>query len=457
MSTVTPNTGPGPRRIVMFVKNSFEYDARVRKEADTLLRAGNHVVVVAIHAPGATKRHEFLDGGLEVVRVPRLYGRLGRLAGPSTVAPGAASSRTAGTHSTSTAGNSVDQPAAEALPNRRSKASVFGRLRRFATTIARRGLRLAGPVARAANTWWLDRHMVRAATLRQPQVLHAHDLNTLRPAARAAAQAGAKLVYDAHELHRHRNDMAQIQQQRARWLEQRLIRRVDLFITAGDAWADYLSGLYRLPRPVVLRNVPVEATPEPGWDLRTHLGIRAQDRILLYQGSIQRNRGVEEAINALKHLENCVLVVAGYGAHQPALERIAAHLGLRDRVHFFGPVPNHELLHWTASADIGLCGIRNSSLSYYWSLPNKLFEYVMAGIPVVASDFPEMGSFVRETDVGEVCDPDDPASIAAAVRRIIDHPERRAECRQNANVAAQEHNWTAEERKLLSAYAALTD
>ena len=418
----------------MLVKNSFEYDARVRKEAETLVRDGRDVTVVAIHLPGVTATHERLPSGVEVVRVPRLYGRLGRLTGASTVTPGAATSTT---------------------PSAQGPTSAPRRARTLVKALLRRGLRLLGPVARAANTVWLDRRMIAATVIRDPAVVHAHDLNTLSAGAKAAARTGAGLVYDAHELHRHRNDMGWARQQAARLAERRRMPDVDVFITAGDAWADYLAGLYRIDRPVVVRNVPERATPEQGWDLRAHLGISGDDRILLYQGSIQRNRGVEEAIGALAHLDRCVLVVAGYGAHRPALERLAGDRGLGERVHFFGPVPNHELLHWTASADVGLCGIRNSSLSYYWSLPNKLFEYVMAGIPVVASDFPEMGGFVRAEDVGELCDPDDPESIAAAVRRITDDPEREALCRRNAASAAARHNWAIEERTLLAAYARL--
>src|SRR5690625_473732 len=101
--------------------------------------------------------------------------------------------------------------------------------------------------------------------------------------------------------------MGRLAQRRARIAERRLVRVVDLFITAGNAWADYLAGLYRIERPVVLRNVPEPASPEAGWDLRTHLGINAENRILLYQGSIQRNRGIEEAIGALTHLDRCVV------------------------------------------------------------------------------------------------------------------------------------------------------
>jgi glycosyltransferase involved in cell wall biosynthesis len=131
------------------------------------------------------------------------------------------------------------------------------------------------------------------------------------------------------------------------------------------------------------------------------------------------------------------------GAHRPALESLATSRGLAERVRFDGPVPNAALLAYSAGADVGLCLIRNSSRSYYLSLPNKLFEYVMAGVPQVTSDFPEMGAVVRRYGVGEVCDPDDPGSVARAVRRIVDDPDA---------AAAAELPWGAEEPRLLALY-----
>ena len=99
--------------------------------------------------------------------------------------------------------------------------------------------------------------------------------------------------------------------------------------------------------------------------------------------------------------------------------------------------------------------IRGQSLSYRWSMPNKLFEYMMAGIPVVASDFEEMGRVVREEGVGTVCDPDDPQSIAAAVRAIVDDPEAEARFRAATRVAITRYNWDHEEQKLLALYRRL--
>ncbi|MBA2556959.1 MAG: glycosyltransferase, partial [Chloroflexi bacterium] len=307
-------------------------------------------------------------------------------------------------------------------------------------------------VARVVNAVVLNRRFAAAALRTAPDVVHAHDLNTLHPATVVARRCGARLVYDAHELAVHRNGMGPLRRAWARAHERSGLRAVDAMITTTDAWADYLAGVYRIPRPVVVRNVPEPLSVERNDDLRTELDIRDDRRILLYQGSIQPNRGIEQIIDALALLPECVLVVVGYGAHRPVLERAVADRGLTDRVRFFGPVPNDLLLHYTAGVDVGMCCIRNSSLSYYWSLPNKLFEYMMAGVPCVASDFPEMGGIVRTEDVGEVCDPDDPASIAAAVARIVRDRDHASHCRANARAATARHHWRLEEQQLLAAY-----
>ncbi len=156
--------------------------------------------------------------------------------------------------------------------------------------------------------------------------------------------------------------------------------------------------------------------------------------------------------DAVELLDDVVLVIVGYGYYRDALEDRVAARGLKDRVRFFGPIPNEDLLHWTASADVGLCHIVNASLSYYTTLPNKLFEYVMAEVPVLGSDSPGIGRVVEGTGVGEVVDPIDPQSLATATRKILADPEPyRAACRR----ARERYNWEVESRKLLAVYEAL--
>ncbi len=222
---------------------------------------------------------------------------------------------------------------------------------------------------------------------------------------------------------------------------------------ASPPWIDFLANLYgSIPDPArAVINVPEPTEIHPR-DLRPELGLVPDTKILLYQGSIQENRGIEPAIDAIELLDDVVLVIVGYGYYRDQLQNLVSDRGLAERVRFFGPIPNDELLHWTASADVGLCNIVNASISYYTTLPNKLFEYVMAEVPVLGSDSPGIGKVVEETGVGEVVDPVDPHSLAAATAKILADPEPyREACRG----ARERYNWDVESQKLLEVYERL--
>lgn len=470
--------------ICMFVKNSFEYDARVTKEAKTLIAEGHKVTVVAIHVPGVTAQEETTSDGINVIRVSRLQMGLGAL---NRIA-----SRYAGTieerHSkltgepintakqaelanvvpASTATPGANRPVASsepgaaapdaASPGRRIWASVTTPPLRGIAHTARFAFRmvkaLLGRQGLALKTWAINQRMIKVGLSVAPDVFHSHDLNTLYIGTQCAQKTGAKLVYDSHELATERNRMDSKWQRWAIWNERRGLPHVDALITASPAWIPFLIERYGAVPALAIEiiNVPEWHHEVPVWDLRGELDIPSHVPILLYQGSIQENRGIEQALEATLMLDEGVLVVVGYGYHRPTLEAMVAKRDIGDRVKFFGPIPNHELLYWTAAADIGMANIINSSLSYHTSLPNKLFEYIMAGVPVIGSDSPEIGRIVAETGVGEVCDPDDPVAIAHAARTILS--DKRGYVDATAK-AAQMYNWTVESKKLVDLYSQL--
>ncbi len=473
----------------MFVKNSFEYDARVTKEARSLAEGGHEVTVVAIHIPGVTAETEVTADGIRVVRVGRpsfgmravqqaharfvvdVEERRSRLTGEevdedrirrySSLAP--ASTATPGETPPAAPSRTRDAAPAEQPPVGRlgrAWAAASTGLLRAAGQAARYGFRAAKFVVQAPLRWVraavLDRRFRRAGLTTGADVWHCHDLNTLAIGVRCKRRRpGTRLVYDSHELATERSRMSRWARRRAGRAERRGLRHVDEGIWTTRSRAEYVMQRYGIPFPTLIHNVPEMIGVEEGWDLHRRLGIPPEERILVYQGSIQEFRGIEESIEAATLLDRCTLVIIGYGYHRPALEEMVRRRGLDDRVRFFGPIPNDELLYYTASADVGLCVIRGQSLSYRWSMPNKLFEYMMAGIPVVASDFEEMGRVVREEGVGTVCDPDDPTSIAAAVRAIVDDPEAEARFRAATRVAISRYNWDNEEQKLLALYRRL--
>lgn len=467
----------------MFVKNSFEFDARVTKEARTLLGAGHHVTVVAYHVPGVTLPHEVRPDGIEVRRVSRVnfgvdalnrlasryagtveqrHARLtgeevdverarreARLTPPSTVVPGAEPPS-----APTPAAPPTDPPGAAS----RTWGQVSTPVLRSFTRLARFGFRVVkavmGRQGLAMKTWAINRRMVAAGLAEGADVYHCHDLNTLWVGHRCKSRTGARLVYDSHELQTERSRMGKWWKRWATWNEKKWLPSADAVIVASPPWIDHLRTLHGSLPPIseVVINVPEEAEVVPR-DLRPELGLPPGTPLLLYQGSIQENRGIEPAIDAVELLDGVVLVVVGYGYYRHALEDLVQRRRLTERVRFYGPIPNDELLDWTASADVGLCNIVNSSLSYYTTLPNKLFEYMMAEVPILGSDSPGIGRVVAETATGEVVDPVDPQSLATATEKILADPTPyRAACRQ----ASRRYNWTVESAKLISLYERLT-
>jgi glycosyltransferase involved in cell wall biosynthesis len=170
--------------------------------------------------------------------------------------------------------------------------------------------------------------------------------------------------------------------------------------------------------------------------------------ILLSQGGLQRGRGALLYVEALAQLPGCTLVFLGEGSMADEIAEAADTHGVRERVHVLPSVPSEELLSWTASADVGLCMIENLSKSYYLSLPNKLFEYFAAGLPVIGSDFPEIGAVLRTSGAGIPVSPDSVENFVAAVRRIQNDDRLRAELMQRSREAGKTYQWEGEKQLL---------
>ena len=276
----------------------------------------------------------------------------------------------------------------------------------------------------------------------------------------AAWLRGAVVVADSDELNLYRNwpwTKAWWWKPAAKLYEGFFLRRAAACMTTDEGRADILVAEYGIPRPVVVLNVPdVVATVEPDREFReTSLGGRRY--LLIYQGVLVPNRGLPELVAAMRHLEDCALVLLGMGHLRDDLRRQVAELGLEDRVSVVDVVPHEQMMRMTAACDAGVIPIVGSCLSYVYAAPNKLFEDMMAGIPVVASDLPDMAMVVRREQVGTlIADPEDPVAIAAAVRRLLDDDEPpRVKGERGRAAALARYNWQLEQQKLLDVYARL--
>jgi glycosyltransferase involved in cell wall biosynthesis len=290
----------------------------------------------------------------------------------------------------------------------------------------------------------------------KPEVIHAHDLETLELACTIKNELKIPIVYDSHEIASERNHHSPAQKNRAGIKEAKLIPNADVVIMVSDGCAEFTSAKYGIALPTVIMNTPdFDPTKTQVRDLRKELNIPTGNLVLVHQGSLQKNRGVEQSIDAVRDIANITYVIIGYGQHRPFLEEYVVSSGLSEKVKFFGPVPANQLIEWTASADIGICTIVGKTKSYLYAMPNKLFEYTMAGLPVIASNYPDMGKFVTENKMGITCDPESAESINAAIQTLVNDPQLREKFAEGARIARTKFNWANEQKKLLEIYSQL--
>ncbi len=291
----------------------------------------------------------------------------------------------------------------------------------------------------------------------QPDAYHAHDLDSLWPAVRAAQRLDLPLVYDAHEFWTEQSSLVTRPLMRSCWrlLEQRLIRRVDRVITVSGSIAQSLRERYRLDEVVVLRNLPLFRHKVQSNLIRETLDLPDNRPVVLYQGGFLTENGLREQIEAAAGLA-AALVLIGDGPSEQALRNQVRAASLEDRVYFIPRVPFYQLHNYTCSADLGLCLIKGTGKSFYYSLPNKLFEYMMAGLPVLASNFPEMERIVRETRTGTTVDPTNIAAIREQIAAFLNNAEMRESCAEASLQAAQHYNWEREAAQLTQLYETLT-
>lgn len=289
-------------------------------------------------------------------------------------------------------------------------------------------------------------------------IYHANDLNTLLIAYLACFGRKSKLVYDSHEFWSDRSDafvdegiLNRILHKFKLLQEKALIKRAAAVFTVSDSLAGALSRKYGIKRPIVLKNCPYLTSIPKGIKF-TDLKSKKR-KIVLYQGYIAKFRGLAELIKSVVWYEsNIRLIFLGDGPYKEELIKLIKKLNLSDRVFIYPSVPLLELPEYTASADLGVAAYLDLSLSQHYTLPNKFFEYMHAGLPVAVSDLPEMRKIVLEERIGGVCDMSDPKDIARVVNYILSDEKNLKQMKNNAIKAVKKYNWEIESKKLLSTY-----
>lgn len=229
-----------------------------------------------------------------------------------------------------------------------------------------------------------------------------------------------------------------------RIIERFFITKVNLVLTTGPMDAQFLEQYYKITNTLVIRNLPVQKKPDKVLDLRKELNLDSDNILLLYQGVLLEGRGLEQTFEALAKTEKFHLIILGDGVLKASLVETADKLGILDRVHFIGTVSQSDLINYTAAADVGLALIKNLSLSYYYALPNKLFEYISAGLPVIISDLPQMRQIIDKYNVGEVADIETGNNLDEILKKFIADKDKLGFYSDNCRKAAEELNWQNE-------------
>lgn len=288
----------------------------------------------------------------------------------------------------------------------------------------------------------------------------ANDLDTLLPSYLAARLRGKQLVYDTHEFYTEVPELVSRPRVRAVWLaiERWIFPKLAHVITVNGSIARAYAERYPQRKGgaiVVVRNIPMrrEQGPRP---TRAELGLPEGVQLLVLQGAgINVDRGGEEAVLAMKDLPGHLLLVIGGGDAWPVLQRLVSDHGLQDRVRLLGRMPFERMMAHTRHAHVGLTLDKDTNLNYRFSLPNKLFDYLHAGVPVLATDLPEVAAIVREFDCGLVIPRPDPAIIAMAVMRMTADPHQHEALRQRAIFAARSLDGEREKEVLKTFFASL--
>jgi glycosyltransferase involved in cell wall biosynthesis len=290
-------------------------------------------------------------------------------------------------------------------------------------------------------------------------VYHAHDVSAL-PACYIAARLCRKpLIFDAHELplpELHVSHWLRLNALLAYFLNG-MVSHCDSVITVSPPIAQEIRSHYHLPEVALIRNIPAYQVVPKSDRLRQYLGLGPEVRIALYQGNLQSDRALNRLIQAASFLEqDIVIVMMGkvIGTTQSELEYLINSEGVADRIKIIPPVSYTELLDWTASADIGLIVYSpDISLNVQMCLPNKLFEYLMAGLPVLASSLDAVAEILSTYDVGQIVPSLAAADIGTAINAILADHVALARMHRNALEAVQRDLcWEKERGQLIQLY-----
>jgi glycosyltransferase involved in cell wall biosynthesis len=277
-------------------------------------------------------------------------------------------------------------------------------------------------------------------------IVLSNDTDTLMPNFLIAKIRRKKLVFDAHELFSEMPEVTNRKIVKAIWIsiENIIFPHLKNCYTVCQSIADYYNKRYGINMQVIHNFSYTEREkPIPKLDFEGK-------KIILYQGAVNVGRGIEWVIDAMPFIQNAVLVIIGKGDIYSQLKLKVRAMNLNNKVIFVGKVNPTELPAYTCSASIGLCLLEHNGLSYYFSLPNRIFDFMAAGVPVLATDFPEIANVVKTHRTGKVISHYEPAYLAETIQNML--LEWSETEKERLKDLSKNFCWEQEEKKLISIF-----
>jgi glycosyltransferase involved in cell wall biosynthesis len=281
-------------------------------------------------------------------------------------------------------------------------------------------------------------------------ILVSNDLDTLPAVYLASVIKKTDLVYDSHEYFTEVPELNNRPFIRKIWekIESRILPHIRFASTVSAPIAEAYRKKYGIKMEVI-RNLPFRRPKESAPAIQLQ---KKSEKIIIYQGVLNMGRGLEMAIKAMQYTENILLVIVGGGDVDEQLRELARSMGLPGKVIFTGRVTPDRLFDYTRQADLGISLEEDLGLNYRFALPNKVFDYIQAGVPVLVSDLPEVKSIVLQYGVGMVNPAKTPEELGVLFQNILEDEAKLEAWKLNLHKAAAELCWENEEPKLLNLY-----
>jgi glycosyltransferase involved in cell wall biosynthesis len=276
-------------------------------------------------------------------------------------------------------------------------------------------------------------------------LIFANDLDTLPAAFLAAKLRNKRLIYDTHEFYTETPELVHRPVTQAIWrtIENFAFPRLTDIITVNESIAKLYSDKFN-KKIHVCRNIPLSVA-STSHIKKEDLGISSDKKVILYQGALNVGRGLEWVLAAMPLIENAILLIIGDGDIRKKLQQQTKRLGVEDKVVFLGRIDSNKLAEYTPLADIGLCLLEEKGLSYYYSLPNRVFDYLNAGVPILATDFPEITKIVKTHKTGMLINHYEADYLAKVINEMLTVPLDTAHFKN----ISKELSWEKEEKVLV--------